>query len=166
MVAPNPHPTRPGHRALRRGRSSLPGYVYHLTTATAERQPWFATFAAAQAVARCVAAPTGAHTLAWCLMPDHLHWLMQLAETLPLTRVVQRFKSLSAIAVNHALGRSGAVWAGAYHDHQLRQEEDLRIVARYIVANPLRAGLVTRLGDYPYWDATWLDSPDADSLLL
>jgi hypothetical protein len=28
--------------------------------------------------------------------------------------------------------------------------------ARYIVANPLRAGLTRRLGDYPLWDAIWL----------
>ncbi|MFV3290267.1 transposase, partial [Pseudomonas sp. NY11955] len=29
-------------------------------------------------------------------------------------------------------------------------------VARYIVANPIRAGLVSRVGDYPHWDAVWL----------
>jgi hypothetical protein len=29
-------------------------------------------------------------------------------------------------------------------------------LARYIVANPLRAGLVEHLGDYPHWDAVWL----------
>ena len=29
-------------------------------------------------------------------------------------------------------------------------------VARYIVANPLRAGLVTKIGDYPFWNAVWL----------
>jgi hypothetical protein len=33
---------------------------------------------------------------------------------------------------------------------------DLQSVARYIVANPLRAGLVKHLGDYPLWDAIWL----------
>lgn len=166
MSAPNIlHTSPPGHQALRRGRNSQPLHIYHLTTATAQRQPWFNTFAAAQAAARCIANPTGANTLAWCLMPDHLHWLMQLGETLPLARVVQRFKSLSAIAVNRALGRHGAVWASAYHDHQLRQEEDLRIIARYIVTNPLRAGLVQRLGDYPYWNAIWLDAPEAELLL-
>ena len=35
-------------------------------------------------------------------------------------------------------------------------DEDLKKTARYIVANPLRAGLVKRLGDYPHWDALWL----------
>jgi len=32
----------------------------------------------------------------------------------------------------------------------------VQATARYIVANPLRAGLVERLGDYPLWDAVWL----------
>jgi REP element-mobilizing transposase RayT len=52
------------------------------------------------------------------------------------------------------LGRP--VWQNGFHDHALRQEEDLAEVARYIVANPLRAGLVERLGDYPHWHAIWL----------
>ncbi|MFM2004374.1 MAG: hypothetical protein RLZZ09_29 [Pseudomonadota bacterium] len=29
-------------------------------------------------------------------------------------------------------------------------------IARYNVVNPLRAGLVDRIGDYPHWDAAWL----------
>ncbi|MGH8412134.1 MAG: REP-associated tyrosine transposase, partial [Pseudomonas sp.] len=38
----------------------------------------------------------------------------------------------------------------------IRRDEDLPAVARYIVANPLRAGLVEKIGDYPLWDAVWL----------
>jgi plasmid stabilization system protein ParE len=37
-----------------------------------------------------------------------------------------------------------------------RAEEDLIKIARYIVANPLRARLVEHIGDYPLWDAAWL----------
>jgi hypothetical protein len=29
-------------------------------------------------------------------------------------------------------------------------------LARYVVANPVRAGLVQRVGQYPHWDAIWL----------
>ena len=43
-----------------------------------------------------------------------------------------------------------------YHEHALRDEQQLLVTARYLVANPLRAGLVTRLGDYPFWNAIWL----------
>ena len=38
----------------------------------------------------------------------------------------------------------------------LRKEEDILEIARYIVANPLRAGLVKKLNDYPLWDAIWV----------
>ena len=44
-----------------------------------------------------------------------------------------------------------------YYDHALRQEEDMQKIARYIVANPIRAGLVNKVGDYPHWDAIWLE---------
>ena len=36
-------------------------------------------------------------------------------------------------------------------------DEDLVAVARYIVANPVRAGLVKNVRDYPHWDAVWLE---------
>jgi hypothetical protein len=38
----------------------------------------------------------------------------------------------------------------------LRRDEDLRAAALYVVKNPVRAGLVARLGDHPLWDAIWL----------
>ena len=48
------------------------------------------------------------------------------------------------------------MWQAAFHDHALRKEENLHEIARYIVANPLRAGLVSSLAEYPHWDAVWL----------
>ena len=53
-------------------------------------------------------------------------------------------------------GRVSPVWQRGFYDHAIRREENLRNVARYIVANPLRAGLVQQIGDYPLWDAIWL----------
>ncbi|MEJ1380959.1 MAG: transposase, partial [Candidatus Sedimenticola sp. (ex Thyasira tokunagai)] len=50
----------------------------------------------------------------------------------------------------------GGVWQAGFHDHALRREEDIIGVARYVVANPMRAGLADRVGDYPHWDAAWL----------
>ena len=44
----------------------------------------------------------------------------------------------------------------AFHDHALRANEDLRQAARYVIANPIRAGLVRRVGDYPFWNAIWV----------
>ena len=158
MPPPNPTHHR-GHRSLRIGRVSMSGHVYHVTTATYLRQPLFAEFVSARIVIGRLNDPAlleGTELLAWVVMPDHVHLLLQLAEAGSLSRCVNRLKGAAARALNLEFGRKGPVWQRSFHDHLLRQEEDLATVGRYIVANPLRAGLVRRLGEYPHWDAVWL----------
>lgn len=94
--------------------------------------------------------------LAWVLMPDHAHWLIRLGESDALDAVVNRLKSASARGANRVLHRDGALWTRAFHDHALRAEEDLQRSAQYVVDNPVRAGLVERIGDYPFWNAVWV----------
>jgi len=153
------HSVRSGHKALRRGRCSISGQPYLVTTVTWDRRPFFRDWR----VGRGVVAEIGrchergeTESLAWVLMPDHLHWLFSLGDGSTLPAVMKSFKGRSARVVNERLGRTGSVWGAAYHDHALRRDEDLVAVARYIVANPLRAGLVEHIGDYPLWDAAWL----------
>ena len=145
-----------------------------VTTVTAGRQPFFLDFT----LARCVIAEmrhihtTGkVDSLAWVLMPDHLHWLFQLGDAGTLAEVMQSFKGRSARAINKLMedfndrsahlvnlmdGRQRSIWQRGYHDHALRAEDDVRGVARYLAANPLRAGLVQQLGAYSHWDAVWV----------
>ncbi len=149
----------PGHRALRRGRVSIPNHVYLVTASTLNRECRFLDFQAGCAAARCFGDPGvigDARMLAWVLMPDHAHWLIQLGRRDGLSVVANRLKSASARRVNRVEGRCGALWMRGYHDHALRSEEGFREVARYITANPVRAGLVKRVGDYPFWDAVWV----------
>ncbi len=148
-----------GHRALRKGRFSEPGHAYLVTTVTHARRPLFLDLYAARAaiveLKRCHSQGE-VESLAWVLMPDHLHWLFTLTGCPGLARLMQGFKSRSALAVNRRLGYQGKVWQSAYYDHGLRGDEDLQAAARYLVGNPLRAGLVGRIGDYPHWDAMWV----------
>ena len=90
------------------------------------------------------------NTLAFVIMPDHIHWLFQLNQSHTLTKVVHSIKSISA----HQVGKP--IWQTGFYDHAIRKEEDIQSIARYIVANPIRAGLVKSVGDYPHWDAIWL----------
>lgn len=141
------------------GRVFLPRHVYHVTVVTRRRQRYFEPFAAACTAARTFTDGKSlgqATLLAWVLMPDHAHWLLQLGDGEPLPVVVGRMKSRSARAVNRLRGEKRPVWASAYQDQALRSDEDLRSAARYIVANPLRAGLVKSVSDYPFWDAAWI----------
>ncbi len=88
-------------------------------------------------------------------MPDHLHWLFRLDED-SLSTVVQRVKSVSSREICATAGCSGPIWQKGFHDRALRRDEDIRAVAKYVVANPLRAGIVKTLRMYPLWDAMWL----------
>lgn len=90
--------------------------------------------------------------IAWVVMPDHMHLLIRLHDSETLPAVMNRINSCTAKAVNRAIGAQGPVWQGAYHDRALRDERDLLPAVRYLLANPIRAGLVARLGAYPYWN--------------
>ncbi len=144
-------------RDLRKGRVSAPGTVYLVTAVTRNRKALFRDFQSARILVQSLHAESdNATTLAYVVMPDHLHWLLQLKGGLSLSGVIQRIKSASAHRINRHLQARGAIWQPGFHDHAVRTEEDLRQLARYVVANPLRAGLVSRIGDYPHWDAIWL----------
>ncbi|MEW5838158.1 MAG: transposase [Pseudomonadota bacterium] len=148
------------YASLAKGRYSEAGQVYFVTTVLADRQArYFADFQCARLLIGEMRAlhDTGeVDSLAWVVMPDHLHWLFQMQESSSLVRVMKALKAKSAQRVNRLLKRQGALWQKAYYDRAVRKDEDLLEIARYIVANPLRAGLVDKLGNYPLWDAVWL----------
>ncbi|MBC3775654.1 transposase [Pseudomonas sp. SWRI99] len=145
------------HR-LRRGRCSEPGRAYLITAVVYQRKKIFSDWRLGRLL---VAELRKAHedgcvnSIAWVVMPDHFHWLVQLEET-GLERLMQAVKSRSTLTINRALSRRGAFWQTGYHDRAIRDGEDWEPFARYIIANPLRAGLVDKIGDYPLWDACWL----------
>lgn len=89
-------------------------------------------------------------------MPDHWHGLVELSDGESLASLMRRLKAVSASHVNLIRGSREPVWSAGFHDHALRSDDDLIGTARYIVANPIRAGLVRRVGEYPYWDSVWL----------
>jgi REP element-mobilizing transposase RayT len=90
-------------------------------------------------------------------MPDHIHWLLVLGDKGPLKKLMRSFKSYTARVLNGYLQRTGTrLWQPGYHDHAVRREENVGKLARYIVSNPLRGGLVDEIGQYPLWDAVWL----------
>lgn len=143
---------------LRKGRYSEPGQLYSITTITHQREPLFHNFHCARTLItemRCLHDDGLIDNLAWVVMPDHLHWLFALQQE-KLGSVVNFLKGRSSRFVNQQLNRTGPLWQRAFYDHALRREEDVRKLARYIVANPLRAGLVTTIGDYPHWGTAWL----------
>ena len=150
---PNPHGCR-----LRRARCSVPGRLYMLTTVTHLRRPLFHDLRFARLVIQNLRYAEEQHhcrSLTWVVMPDHVHWLIELKDV-TLGTLMQRFKCQSSNALHKAGAKGKPVWQAGYYDRTLRKDEDVLKAARYIVANPVRAGLVATVGDYPHWDAVWL----------
>lgn len=141
-----------GYAQLRKGRHSEVGYVYHVVFSTLDRQPVFDDINRARALINLLKETelVGlSHTLSFVVMPDHIHWLFELRQGTT-SSVVQRVKSF------YTKFEGANIWNKGFYDHAIRDDESLQDVARYIVTNPFRAGLVQNIGDYAHWDAVWL----------
>ncbi|MFJ2320346.1 REP-associated tyrosine transposase [Pseudomonas sp. NPDC087817] len=148
----------PNSCRLRLGRSSEVGRAYFITAVVHNRQPIFSDWQTGRLLVdqlRQAHDKGQAESIAWVVMPDHFHWLMQLKSD-DLGAVIGGIKARCTHAVNKKTGRRGPLWQTGFHDRAIRDGEDLKPFARYIIANPLRAGLVEKIGDYPLWDACWL----------
>ena len=143
-----------GYHRLRLGWGSLPGQMYLLTTVTAQRKAYFLDKELALTAATMLSrAETWLpnRCLSWVLMPDHCHALVELGEGSDLSRVMQKVKGNIAHRARTDRLINDTLWAKGFHDHALRRDESVLEVVRYIVANPVRAGLARDVGDYPYW---------------
>ncbi len=91
-----------------------------------------------------------AATLAYVVMPDHLHWVMSLNRPgRGVSAMVQEFKKLST-RVAWAHGPLGTLWQWSFYDPVVRRDEDLKSVCRYVMENPVRAGLVKEVDGYAF----------------
>ena len=87
--------------------------------------------------------------IALVLMPDHAHALVEgRTEVSAFTPFMTILRQRTAVAYRRVAGRR--LWQDGYYEHVLRNEEDTREVAAYIIGNPIRKQLVERPGDYPY----------------
>jgi REP element-mobilizing transposase RayT len=87
--------------------------------------------------------------LAYCLMPDHFHGLVEAEqEDCDFIRLVDRFKQATGFAYRQRTGST--LWQARFFDRVLRDDDAPIAVARYVIANPLRAGLCERPEEYPY----------------
>ena len=82
-------------------------------------------------------------------MPDHVHLLAEgRAEDSDCLRFIARAKQFSGFHYKAAFGHR--LWQRYSDEHTLRVDEAALSVARYILENPVRAGLAARIEDYPF----------------
>jgi len=145
-------------RNLRKGHVSEINRAYLITAVTHNRQPLFHNLYCARILInsfKSIHDSDLVESLSWVVMPDHFHWLFTL-KTSSLPEAMRRIKGSSAQKINQYNETSGHIWQKGFHDHALRNEEDLKQISRYIVANPLRASIVDDISQYPHWDSIWL----------
>jgi putative transposase len=101
-----------------------------------------------EALSRAAAA-TDFEILAYVVMPDHVHLLVQgKTDDANGLRFMQRLKQAAGYAFRKADGRK--LWQESFYDHIVRRDEDVASIGRYISENPVRAGLVAVAEDWPY----------------
>ncbi len=91
--------------------------------------------------------------LAWVVMPNHVHAMVEQIEGFRLDRIVHSWKSFTAREINRRLGRDGRVWARDYFDRFIRDERHYRNALYYIENNPVKAGLVRLAEDWAFSSA-------------
>jgi len=126
-------------------RSYLAGVPVHVNIGAFRRQPLFGRPELANLIFALVASHP--ETIAACLMPNHLHWLI--ADAKEMVTSVGRLKSYSTTVAWHQ-GHCGRLWQQSFWDHVLRKDEEISKVARYIIENPVREGLAQEARSYPY----------------
>ena len=130
----------------------VPGLPCFVTIATKAKQPTFSDRHLANdfvALLRTVCEKNDIPLYAYCIMPDHAHFLLSASERKGIIDFVRDTKSRSTkLAWQH--GYQGTIWQRSFYDHFLRQDEDCTMVANYIVHNPVRRGMVQDWRDYPF----------------
>ena len=98
---------------LLRGRASIGGQIYLVTTVTHDRAALFTSLHLGRIVVRTLHSPTTmacATTLAYVVMPDHLHWLLQIRAGNNLSEVVWAVKGRSSFEINRVRKVRSCVW--------------------------------------------------------
>ena len=93
------------------------------------------------------------HLLAWCVMPNHVHALIETIAGFPLSDVLHSWKSFTSKEANKLLHRTGELWQREYLDRFIRNAEHYENIVAYIEENPVKAGLARLKTDWPWSSA-------------
>jgi putative transposase len=127
-------------------------YAYFITIRTKDCRPYFKKSEVVNGLINLLLEAAKAERfdlLAYCFMPDHLHLLVSGADdNSNLKKFISLFKQKSGYWFKKNYNKN--LWHISYYDHILRKEESIQGVALYILENPVRKGLASDFGEYPF----------------
>ncbi|HAV12851.1 MAG TPA: hypothetical protein DCX06_05055 [Opitutae bacterium] len=135
---------------LRHGRASVPNGRYFITICTKGRQVDLnqgRVFRKVVESLREMHLNSDIYLYCATIMPDHLHLLYRLGESLKLGQIQAKLKSQT----RESLNAEGFLWQDNYYDHYLREDDALEGFAKYIYLNPHVKRLISLDSDWPYW---------------
>jgi REP element-mobilizing transposase RayT len=134
-------------------------HAYHVVFNTNEHRPLLVGDLASLVETSVIAAAAGTHheLLAFVVMPNHVHALVQGER--PDTDVVAfvaRAKQRPGYSYRRRTG--DCLWLPSFYDRIVRRGDDAREIAAYILDNPVRAGLIRSGEVWPFSGGTLVDS--------
>ena len=125
--------------------------LFFVTFCTNERRKLLASDAVHAAFVTFASQANSQHNIAvgrYVIMPDHVHLFVRGPDNFQLGPWVGRLKQ--ALAKQIALTPTVPIWQRGFFDHVLRNDESYAQKWNYVRENPVRAGLATNAGDWPY----------------
>lgn len=129
------------------------GYCYHIYNRGAGRQPIIREARNYDYLVRLLAYAANACSvtvIAYCLLPNHYHWLLRQDGDIAVGEVPRRVFTSYSQAFNKAYSRTGTLFEGAYKAILVDNEPYFWSLCRYIHWNPVKHGLVSVPEEWPY----------------
>lgn len=104
------------------------------------------------------------NVISWCIMPNHVHVLIEVMKNISLSSILHSWRSFSSNEINKVLNRSGRLWMPEYFDRFIRDNDHFNNVVDYIHNNPVKAGLVKEATDYKWSSAGYANVSQAGCL--
>jgi len=153
----------------RNPRCVLPGVAYHVTQRGVNRSDVFYSQADRETYLRLVEGQrqeAGVRVLAWCLMSNHVHWVVVPEREDSLAVLYRRVHGRYAQYLNARRGRMGHLWQNRFFSCPVAAERELTAL-RYVEWNPVRAGMVEAPEDWRWSSAhAHLQGPEAEAIAL
>jgi REP-associated tyrosine transposase len=133
-------------------RLEFPGAVYHVTARGDRQEPIFEDDGDRVAFLELLAREVGQQgwlLYAFCLMDNHYHLVLETPEP-NLVRGMRRLNGVYTQAFNRRHDRAGHVLQGRYKAILVDKDSYLQELCRYVVLNPVRAGMVSAVGEWPW----------------
>lgn len=109
----------------------------------------------ADIIKNCLHYPDGKEYKLVCytIMPNHFHLVFELLEkNKGISKIMQSIKGISAIRINKLFNKTGKFWQDESYDRLIRDDIEFYFVVRYVLLNPVKAGLVD---DWKNWEHTY-----------